>query len=164
MHRLLMRRARAYARDSLGYALIAVAEVPIGLMLSRRRTAPSPLLVAVLSSVPPVGATVWAAIKESGAGSATWGKRAEGLWVVSANGEPGIGQMLARNAVKILAPWTLGHIVGFGAASGGFEEKPGTMAALGLLIPLTTSTALLAAAGSGAALHDRVAGTRVVGN
>ena len=162
MHPLAMKRARAYARDCVGYAAIALCEVPVGIVLGRVQEAPSPLLLAALSSVPPVGATLWAAWAEARPAHATWGKRAERLTVAGPSGGPGTGRALLRNVVKIALPWTLGHVVAFRAAGGAFERNdPVAWAATALLVPLAGSVAVLAATGAGRPPHDLLAGTRV---
>ncbi len=161
-HALAVRRFRAYLRDCVSYAAIAAAEVPLGLLLTRKGREVSPRLVAALSSVPPVAATIWAAVAEQGRAGATWGKRAEHLRVGSERSSAGLSRMLVRNSIKIALPWTLGHVVAYGAASGRLDRGDRRIwFALVANAALVTATTLLAVTGSGRAIHDRVSGTRV---
>lgn len=163
IHELAARRLRAYARDCAGYALIALAELPVGLLIARRAREPGPILVAALSSIPPLAATLWAAAAEGRAPHATWGKRAECLRVCSTASVVGTGQMIVRNSIKIALPWTLGHVVAFGASSGRLDRGDRLIwLALVTNIALTTATAVLALTGSGRTIHDRVSRSRVV--
>jgi hypothetical protein len=64
--------------------------------------------------------------------------------------------------VKIGIPWQLGHVVAIGSTFGGFERRdPATLAAAAVVYPLMVVMVVLAARGSGRALHDRLAGTQV---
>lgn len=160
---LWARRARAYLRDCLGYAGIAALEVPLGLAVSGTALASNAVFLAVVSSVPPAAACLLAARSESGSSGATWGKRAESLRVVTVAGE-GIpfGRALWRNLAKIFLPWTLGHVVAFGAAQGGFDRNdPLTLTATALIYAWLLATALMASVGSGRTPHDHASGTRV---
>lgn len=161
---LWARRARGYLRDCVGYLGIAALEVPFGLAMLGSSMASDPLFLAVASSVPPVAATIIAARAESGHSNATWGKRRESLRVISVKGSPvSFGRALWRNTIKIAIPWTLGHVVAFGVANGGFERGDSmTLAATVLVYALILATVLMGMLGSGRALHDRLGGTRVV--
>lgn len=75
----------------------------------------------------------------------------------------GLGRALGRNTIKIAVPWTLGHIVAFGAVNGGFERgEPLTVTVAGLLYALLLATTLMGLLGAGRAVHDRLGGTLVV--
>ncbi|MFC0672899.1 hypothetical protein [Brachybacterium hainanense] len=179
-------RGRAYARDCLGYLGIAAAMVPAGILLSRTVRDPRALrrIVTVASAVPPVLATIAAARAEAGPQRATWGKRREGLQVVrwhdgeggtagAATADPldpsagpamGVPRALLRNTVKIALPWQLGHTLALGAAWGGFDERdPATLASAVVTYPLIGAMIGAVALAPGRGLHDRVAGTRVLG-
>ena len=164
VNRLWGRRVRGYMRDCVCYVGIAALEVPVGLALTGTALASNPVFLAVASSVPPLAATLVAARAESGASGATWGKRREALRVATTRGStPTFGQALGRNAAKIFVPWTLGHVVAFGAVSGGFERADVlTLGATGLLYGWLGLTLVLLVVGEGRTPHDRVSGTRVV--
>ncbi len=165
IHALAVRRLRAYARDCLSYSAIAAAEIPLGLLIARQGREVNPGLVAALSCAPPLAATIWAAVAEQRSAGATWGKRAEHLRVRSARSTAGLSRMLVRNSIKIALPWTLGHVVAFGAASGRLDRGDRTIwFALVANTVLSTATTLLALTGSGRTVHDRVSGTRVEGD
>lgn len=161
---LWARRARGYLRDCLGYAGIAVLEVPVGLALSGTALASNAVFLAVASSIPPTVATLVAARGEAGASGATWGKRRESLRVVSGDGGAvPFERAFARNVVKVFLPWSLGHVVAFGAAQGAFERgDPLTLVATALTYTWFVATAALVLFGSGRTPHDRLSGTRVV--
>jgi uncharacterized RDD family membrane protein YckC len=163
VHDLAMRRARAYLWDCLGYLGIAALEIPLGVAALRAPLASSRVFRAVASSLPPVAAALVAARAESGAAAATVGKRREGLKVEAAAGVPEFTRALARNTIKIALPWTLGHTVAFGAADGAFARRsPVTLTAAVATYALVGSTVALGTFGSGRALHDLAAATRVV--
>lgn len=160
---LLWPRVRAYALDCVGYAGIAVLEVPLGLYAARTPLASNVAFVAVASSIPPAVATVWAARAEAGSARATHGKRREGLAVSFDGHDPSVARALARNVAKIALPWTLGHVVVYGAARGGFERNdPVLMTALVGVYGWAIVTAAMVALGSGRAPHDHLADTTVV--
>ena len=160
---LATRRARAYLRDCLGYLGIAALEVPLGLAVLRTPLASSSAFVAIVSSVPPVAATMLAARAEAGPRRATWGKRREQLTVEGTDGAPSLVRAVVRNSMKIGLPWTLGHVVVCRAMDGGFERgDPVTWAATAAVYGLGAVTVGLGLAGRGRTLHDLVAGTRVV--
>lgn len=162
---LLGSRAAAYGLDALGYVGIAAAMVPFGLANYALQGAPSRPAVLVVSLLPPVLATVWAARAESGPRQATWGKRRLGIHVSGAAADSGFRHTLLRNAVKILLPWQLGHVVAIGAAHGDFETmRPSTMVATGLLYAIAALFAVLMLRRSGRGPHDLLAGTRVEWN
>lgn len=161
MHPLLVARSRAYLVDCLGHLAAPAALVPLGLVLRRRPGGPDRRLLLALSAVPPVSATLVAAVQESRAG--TPGHRGQRLVVLDSRGQaPCFGRALLRNAVKLGAPWQLGHVVALGAAGGGFDRRdPWTIAATAVLYPWLAAAAAAVATGSGQGLHDRVASTRV---
>lgn len=93
---------------------------------------------------------------------ATWGKRRTRIEVVTQHGgRPSLGAVMARNAVKLL-PWQLAHI----AVARIILERDApvtiwTTYSASLLIPIASS-AMSWRDPLGRALHDRIAGTRVV--
>ncbi len=163
VHPLAGARARAYLLDCGVYLGIAAATVPIGVVAQRAGWKADRSWALGTSALPPLVATVLAARQESGPRAATLGKRRQGLVVRAADGSaPRFARCLLRDAVKIGVPWQLGHVVAIGAAYGGFERRdPLTLAATALTYPLLAVMALATTRGSGRALHDRVAGTRV---
>jgi uncharacterized RDD family membrane protein YckC len=161
MHPLTSRRALAYLEDCLRFLGLAALMVPLGLAV-RHHGRPARTTVVGLSALPPVAATVIAAVQESRRG--TPGHRRARLLVLDRQGAPpGLARALLRNTVKIGLPWQLGHLVGVGAAYGGFERRdPWTLVPTALVYPWFAAVAAGVATGSGQALHDRVAGTQVV--
>jgi len=123
-----------------------------------------PLLATDLAvfacTVLPVGS--YLAVGEAGARQAGWGKRRAGLRVVRADGgRPSAARVVARTAVKLL-PWQLAHIAVARLILG--VDDPAvtwTTYALSLAIPLLSVTMAVRDL-QRRALHDRVAGTRVV--
>ena len=117
-------------------------------------------VVAFVVSVLPLW--VYLTVTESGAAQATWGKRRTGLRVVDARGgRPRLGRAAVRNAVKLL-PWQLAHV----SVARIILETPDMVVvavtyALSLIIPVV-SIAMAWRDPLRRALHDRVAGTRVV--
>ncbi len=165
MHPLLARRTRAYLLDSCGYAGVALATVPLGLVFQRRGWGDNRGLVLAVSAIPPLVATVIASVQEAGPDAATPGKRRERLSVTDTTGRPlTLGRALLRNLTKIFIPWQLGHLVAIGARFDGFARRdPLTLAATALTYPLVGAAVAAVARGSGRGLHDRVAGTLVRG-
>ncbi|UQN29969.1 hypothetical protein [Brachybacterium kimchii] len=179
---LLVRRARAYARDCVGYLVLPAAMLPIGIPLATHiGDAGTARAVALVSSaIPPVLAALWAARAESGPRASTWGKRREGLRVEMLPGRPegarsgGAGpdksrvpfsRACVRNLVKIAIPWQLGHVVAVGAVYGDFDTgAAGTMVATVLLYGVVIVLVGTVMLGSGCEIHDRIAATRVVGD
>lgn len=116
--------------------------------------------VVLLLTVLPVW--VYLTTTESGREQSSWGKRRAGLYVTSATGDDvGWRRVAVRNAVKLL-PWQLAHVAVARIITG--AEEPVT-------IWFTYALSLLLAAVSitmawrdplRRALHDRVAGTRVL--
>lgn len=156
-------RARAYLIDCGLYLGVAAAMVPIGVVAHRAGWGRHQAYVVCVSAVPPLVAVVMAARQESGATSATPGKRRRGLVVRARDGGPVTSaRALVRNGVKIGLPWQLGHVVAIGAARGGFEHRdPLTIGATAVTCPLLAAMVASVARGTGLALHDRVAGTLV---
>jgi uncharacterized RDD family membrane protein YckC len=118
----------------------------------------------MVSALPPVAATLLAALEEAGPRHSTPGKRRERLVVAGAAGHPlTLPRTLIRNAVKIGIPWQLGHIVTIGASFAGFQRRdPLTLVAAAVTYPLLAAMVTAVARGSGRALHDRLAGTQVL--
>ncbi len=162
VHPLARDRVLAYGMDCVLYFGLAVATVPAGLLAHQLGWGGSRAFVVAASSVPVLAATLYATARESGAAAATWGKRRLGLTVRAPAGRPGAGRALARNVVKIGLPWTLGHLVAIGAATGGFETGDLlTLAATVVTYPLLAVMVGTVALGAGRGLHDRLAGTGV---
>ncbi|MFF5212893.1 RDD family protein [Streptosporangium sp. NPDC000396] len=117
------------------------------------------LVITGLSVLP-----VWAylVVTEAGAAQATWGKRRARLIVTAAaGGRAGLARIMTRNAVKLL-PWELAHlaVLRFWTAE---AESVIAVPALVLCYALVGVTVALAVLRRDrAALHDLVAGTRVV--
>lgn len=164
MDALAGRRALAYSRDCAGYALVAAAEVPLGLLLRRSGVVSTPRRTWWATASLPVLAAVIAARAESGPGHATPGKRWQGLAVVTTDGLPvGAGRALLRNLVKIVLPWQLGHTVALAAARGGLSSRdPLAVGSAVAVYALLGATVVSGAVRGGRTLHDRTAGTRVV--
>ncbi|UEJ82485.1 hypothetical protein Bra3105_16875 [Brachybacterium halotolerans subsp. kimchii] len=178
---LLVRRARAYARDCVGYLVLPAAMLPIGIPLAMHiGDAGTARAVALVSSaIPPLLAALWAARAESGPRASTWGKRREGLRLETMRGGPGgpdgadgpdgarvpFARAFVRNLVKIAIPWQLGHVVAVGAVYGDFDTgAAGTMVATVLLYGVVIALVGTVMLGSGRGIHDRIAATRVVGD
>ena len=163
MHSLFRARGRAYVLDCLVYLGLAASTVPLGVVFQQQGWGHAKGLVLAVSAIPPVAATVLAGVQESGVRAATFGKRLVHLEVFTATGDRvPLGRALLRNAVKIGIPWQLGHVVAIGSTFGGFERRdPATLAAAAVVYPLMVVMVVLAARGSGRALHDRLAGTQV---
>ena len=120
MHPLAKRRCLAYLTDCLPYLGIAAATAPVGVVLATTtELGASRLYSHLISAVPPAIATVVTARAESGPHRATWGKRRQGLTVLTVDGAPlSGGRALARSVVKVFVPWQLGHLTAVGAAWG----------------------------------------------
>lgn len=162
MHALTSARAKAYARDCLGYLGIAAAMVPAGMVIRRTGLARNRRALMLMSVVPPIIATLVAAGQESGEHRATPGKRSQRLAVRGVRRRIGFGRALVRNSAKILVPWQLGHVSTIGALFDGFDERdPLTIGATAAVYPLMAAMGASVALGEGRAIHDRLAGTRV---
>lgn len=163
VNRLWRRRTEGYLVDCIGYLGLAALELPLGLALKDTALASSPLFLAIASSVPPAAATLIAARSESGTDGATWGKRRAALTVKDVSGgELDFGRALWRNTIKIFVPWSLGHVVAFRAADGGFERGDAlTLVATGLVYAWLAATAVTALFEAGRSVHDRLSGTTV---
>lgn len=148
------------------FAVLTAVGALVRAVLPETGTAPSAdaLLgidvAAFAATVLPVG--LYLAIGEAGARQASLGKRGAGLQVVTVDGErPGAGRIALRTAVKLL-PWQLAHIAVARLILG--VDEPAitwTTDALSLVIPAVSLTMALADP-QRRALHDRVAGTRVI--
>jgi uncharacterized RDD family membrane protein YckC len=121
-------------------------------------------VIATLILVVPV--TLGLAGLESGGRRASLGKRMRGLRVVHAGTGARVSfwRALARNAMKVAVPWTIGHAAVFGiVASGGDSAVPVTVwlvTAIAYLLPIGYVVTLFI--GSGRTPYDRIAGTAVV--
>jgi uncharacterized RDD family membrane protein YckC len=160
-------RLRASLWDYLSIVVWLAALTVLGLVLRALLppvTAPTSPLAADAAAFLVTVLPVWILLTttESGRDQATWGKRRAGLVVTRAAGDrPGRRRVAVRNAVKLL-PWQLAHVAVARLITG--ADEPVTIwstYALSLLVPVLS----LAMAGRDPlhrALHDRVAGTRVV--
>jgi len=164
VHPLATRRAKAYARDCLGYLGIAAATGPFGLVAQRFGFGTNRRVILTLSAVPPILAALLAARQEAGPTTATPGKRRFQLLVEARTGEPlTFRQALLRNLVKITLPWQLGHTVAIGAAFGGFDSRdPLTIGSAVITYPLVAVMMVSVVTRSGAAPHDRLTGSHVI--
>jgi uncharacterized RDD family membrane protein YckC len=117
-------------------------------------------VAVVATTVLPVG--LYLVAGEAGAHRAGRGKRRAGLQVVTADGGgPSVRRVATRTAVKLL-PWQLAHIAVARLILGaGGPVVTWTAYALSLALPLLSVTTALRDPRQ-QALHDRVAGTRVV--
>lgn len=115
--------------------------------------------VAFVLTVLPVW--LYLTITETGRRHATFGKRTAGLWVInSVGGDPPLGQVAARNIVK-LAPWQLAHLAVARFILG--VDLSVAVAAYVSSLVLVMLTVLMAVRDPlRRGLHDRLAGTRVV--
>jgi uncharacterized RDD family membrane protein YckC len=121
---------------------------------------PATDLLVLAATVLPAG--VYLAAGEAGSHQAAWGKRRAALQVVTSDGgRPGVGRIALRTAVKLL-PWQLAHLA---VARLILQADDPVVTwgsnALAYLIPAVSVTMALRDP-EGRALHDRVAGTRVV--
>ena len=106
---------------------------------------------------------IYLTVFESGSGRASWGKRVVGLRVVAQqhNGKVGTARVAGRNAVKLM-PWQLAHLAVARLILG--VDAPVFIAVtytLSLAVP-AVSIVMARRDPQRRALHDRVAGTRVV--
>lgn len=166
MHPLAKRRCLAYLTDCLPYLGIAAATAPVGVVLATTtELGASRLYSHLISAVPPAIATVVTARAESGPHRATWGKRRQGLTVLTVDGAPlSGGRALARSVVKVFVPWQLGHLTAVGAAWGGFEDGDVLTYAASIAVYLVIGVyAWTSLRGSGRGVHDLLARSRVVG-
>jgi uncharacterized RDD family membrane protein YckC len=128
--------------------------------------APQPPALAVdlavfAMTVLPVGS--YLAVTEAGPRQATAGKRWQGLCVTTSAGRRiGWRRALIRNGVKLL-PWQLGHLAAARWFRGVDPSAPVWAAYWLSLAMATASVAVALRDRQGRALHDLVAGTRVVG-
>jgi uncharacterized RDD family membrane protein YckC len=116
-------------------------------------------LAVAAMTVLPVGA--YLAATESGPRQASAGKRWQGLRVTTASGGPvGRRRAVVRNAVKLL-PWQIAHVGLVRLLNG--RETPGVWVLQELSLVLAAASTVTALRDRrGRALHDLVAGTRVV--
>ncbi|MBW0118067.1 RDD family protein [Pseudonocardia abyssalis] len=121
---------------------------------------PATDLTVLASTVLPVAAFL--AAGDAGVRWAARGKRRAGLRVVTPDGaRPSVGRSVVRAAVKI-APWQLAHIAVARLILGADDPVvTWTTYALSLAVPVVSVVTALRDPRQ-RALHDRVAGTRVV--
>jgi uncharacterized RDD family membrane protein YckC len=150
----------------LGWVAITAA-VGVPLLLSgvtRSLTVGALNVIATVVMVVPI--TFGLAALESSAWESSIGKRVRGLTVVDARtgGRVSFLRALARNALKIALPWTIGHAAVFGivdaSASGSVPPSIWLLTAVAYLLPIAYVLSLFV--GSGRTLYDRIAGTVVV--
>lgn len=163
--RLAGRRLAAWGVDWLTVSLYAGALVPLGLLLVRRSVALSPLGWNALSfAVLVLPVTLWLAAWEAGAGGATPGKRLLGLRVRTLHGD-GLPwrRALARNAVKVMLPWELGHTAAFLLADSGAGVAATVTGMVAGCAACALGAGYVAALfiGAGRPPYDRAAGSRV---
>ena len=108
-------------------------------------------------------AWIYLTVSESGSGRASWGRRRVGLRVVAQgdNGKTGAPRIAGRNAVKLM-PWQLAHLAVARLILG--VDAPVFIAVTYTLSLALSAVSILMAwrDRQHRALHDRVAGTRVV--
>jgi uncharacterized RDD family membrane protein YckC len=162
MNPLGRRRLTAYALDAAGYAGIAAATIPLGLLAARAGLGESWPFVLSASVVPVAVATAVATYAEARGG--TWGKRVCGLTVERVGGGPlSFNGAFRRNLVKIAIPWQLGHIVAIGGAFGGFNRpEPSLLAASALTYGVIGVGIWGVLRSSGISLHDIIGHSRVI--
>lgn len=146
-------------------AIVAAVGVPLYLL---GVTSELPLLwlnvIATVTLVVPV--TLALAGMESSRNEASFGKRALGLQVVNARtGERmGFPQSLARNALKIALPWTIGHTAVYGlVVTPPSEPVPlwiWAATAVAYILPIAYVVSLFF--GKGRTPYDRLCGSAVI--
>lgn len=146
-------------------ALVAAIGIPLYLAGVTGTLPPLWLnLVAAVTLVAPV--TVALAAQESSVKEATLGKRTRRLRVVDARSGRRISfrKAIARNAVKIAVPWTIGHAVVYGiVASSGTTTVPiwiWIVTAIAYGLPIAYVISLFV--GTGRTPYDRLCATVVV--
>lgn len=159
----LRARLRAQLVDGVVIAGWAALAAVVGLVL--RATGynfddPSTAdLFAFVTLVAPVMITF--ALQESSPDQATFGKSRGGLRVTDLSGRRlGPGRALARSVVKF-APWQVAHTAVFGLVAKPTSTLFAALA-VGAQLLVIASIAIMAVDTDHRALHDRVAGTRVV--
>lgn len=117
------------------------------------------LIVSTVFIVLPV--TVVAALLESGPKQATLGKRWLGLRVAARADDRrlGFGRALARNAIKIAVPWTLGHLCAVILLSPTSDLATAFAVAIGYVVPIVWIVTLVMP--SGLTPYDRISGSHV---
>ncbi len=158
----LVRRLAASAMDLLVVAFWAAVSGAGGLTLRAAGiefTTPAAWdLFAFFTLVLPVVITL--AIQEASSAQASLGKRRLGLRVAGRSGTVGPARSLLRSAVKF-APWQMAHTAVFHLAAG--SSSPGWLGlSIGAQVVALLSLVLVVFDRHGRALHDVVAGTRVV--
>jgi uncharacterized RDD family membrane protein YckC len=162
-------RLLAWIVDWLGVlawvAIVAAVGIPLYLVGIIGTMPPLWLnLVATVTLVVPV--TVVLAGLESSAKEASFGKRARRLNVVSARtgSRMSFRQAIARNALKIALPWTIGHAAVYGiVASSGTGAVPisiWVVTAIAYVLPVAYVVSLFL--GTGRTPYDRLCGSVVV--
>ncbi|MFI6600586.1 RDD family protein [Nonomuraea sp. NPDC050536] len=158
-------RARRAAALGWDYLLIVgwLVMLAAAYLLGFRPLAAVPLVGADLVIAGITVLPVWAylVVSEAGTAQATWGKRRARLIVTADGGRPGPLRIMVRNAVKLL-PWQLAHlaVLRFWTMEGESAIAVPALVLGYVLVAVTLALALLRR--DRAALHDLVAGTRVV--
>ena len=137
--------------------------VPFGVVAHRAGWSRRRICQDAVSAALPALAALVAAAQESGPAQSTWGKRRYGLTVtVRVGGPASFGRTARCNTAKIAVPWQLGHIAAIGAFPGvSGRRDPITFAATALAYPVVGVVIGSMWAGSGRAVHDRLARTDV---
>ena len=142
----------------------ALAAVAVPLYRAGLITTLSPLAGNIVgAAVLVVPATFALAALESGRRGATIGKRVAGLRVETGGGSaPSLGRSLARNTLKIMVPWLIGHAAVYALSDTSGAAVPGWLWALTVaayVLPIVWVVSLFV--GSGRTPYDRIVGTYV---
>ncbi|WP_214318210.1 RDD family protein [Nonomuraea sediminis] len=158
-------RARRLAALGWDYLLIMgwLVLMAVAYLLGFRPPTGGSLVVAdlVITGLTVLPVWVYLVASEAGTAQASWGKRRAGLVVTAAGGRPGLGRIMVRNAVKLL-PWELAHlaVLRFWTVRGDSVIAVPALVLCYALVGVTVALAMLRR--DRAALHDLVAGTRVL--
>ena len=160
------RRIAAWLVDWLCFLvwLVLLAAIGIPLYLSGVTGQWSATTTNVVSAlVTAVPLTIVLAVLESGTRQASVGKRMLGLKVVGAGngGRLSLAAALARNALKVAVPWTIGHAAVVGLV-GSTTVGPGLAALTAAAYVLPVVYVVMLFVGEGRTPYDRAAGDRVV--
>jgi len=158
-----MRRVSAFVIDlsivAVWAAIAGLVALALGWIGVRFETAASRDALAFVTLILPV--TLTFAYQEAGPRQATFGKRRMGLVVVDRRGNSlAPGRSLARSALKLL-PWQLGHSAVFRLVADA-DSVAWLIVSLVAQAIVMVSLSKVVLGAHGRALHDVVAGTRVV--
>jgi len=145
-------------------AIIAAISIPLYLAgITGGLTVVAPNIFATLVLVVPV--TLMLAWLESSVRKASIGKRVRQLLVVNSRTGQRVSfrRALARNAMKIAVPWTIGHAAVYGivvsSAAGSIPTAVWMATVLAYALPLAYIASLFF--GTGRTPYDRISGTTV---